>query len=221
MTLGNVGRASYSEFAGKRKLLIVPYVTPTREDERLHEMIRKYWTDALAQVLKLEKSLGAVRHLFHEGSVGGGNDAVEIMEAGNPHGFAQLKAMLDRGVVLQPTEDVECLKETLDLHRCMSVVEVSHVVAERLSAWFEESRKSRYAAIAGNVDRYLKDDEVAILVISPDHEVKFASNIEVVYVVPPVLDTINRWMRETPIDKDAPPPMDQAHEDETPGWAKQ
>jgi hypothetical protein len=221
MTLGNVARASYSDFAGKRKLLIVPYVTPTREDERLHEMIRTYWTDALAQVAKLEATLGEVKHLFHEGSVGEGQEAVEILEAGNPHGYVQLKELIGRGATLEPTEDVECLKETLDLHRCMSVVQVSQVVAERLAAWFEESRKARYAAIAGAVDRYVKENEVAVLVISPDHEVKFAEDVEVVYVVPPVLDRINRWMRETPLDDDAPPPMDQAPEDETPGWAKQ
>jgi hypothetical protein len=65
---------------------------------------------------------------------------------------------------------------------------------------------ARYAAIAGNVDRYLKENELAVLVISPDHEIKFADNIEIVYVVPPILDTINRWMRETPIDFTAPSP---------------
>ena len=210
MTLGNVARASYSDFVGKRKLFIVPYVTPTRADERLHEMIRTYWTDALAQVQKLETTLGEVRHLFHEGSVGEGEEAVDILEAGNPHGYHQLKAMLTRGAVLEPTEDVECLKETLDLHRCMSVVQVSQIVAEKLATWFEESRKSRYAAIAGNVDRYVKEDETAVLVVSPDHEVKFADDIEVIYVVPPVLDRINRWMRETPLEDEGPPLKDQA-----------
>ena len=206
MTLGNIGLASHREFAGKRKLLIVPYVTATRDDESLHEMVRAYWTDALAQVRKLEVSLGGVRYLFHEGFVGEGQESAEILETGNPHGYAELKAMVDRGVVLEPTEDIECLKETLDLHRCMSVVEVSHTVADRLSQWFEESRMARYAAIAGNVDRYLKENELAVLVISPDHEIKFADNIEIVYVVPPILDTINRWMRETPIDFTAPSP---------------
>jgi hypothetical protein len=206
MTLGNIGRASHRDFAGKRKLLIVPYVTATRDDESLHEMVRAYWTDALAQVRKLEVSLGGVRYLFHEGFVGEGQESAEILETGNPHGYAELKAMVDRGVVLEPTEDIECLKETLDLHRCMSVVEVSHTVADRLSQWFEESRMARYAAIAGNVDRYLKENELAVLVISPDHEIKFADNIEIVYVVPPILDTINRWMRETPIDFTAPSP---------------
>jgi hypothetical protein len=117
MTLGNIGRASHRDFAGKRKLLIVPYVTATRDDESLHEMVRAYWTDALAQVRKLEVSLGGVRYLFHEGFVGEGQESAEILETGNPHGYAELKAMVDRGVVLEPTEDIECLKETLDLHR--------------------------------------------------------------------------------------------------------
>ncbi len=207
MTLGNVGRASNNDLSGKRTLLIVPYVTPTREDEHLHEMVRQYWADALSQMLKLENSLGEVKYLFHEGSVGEGPGAFELLELGNLHGYAQLEKIIERGAVLKPTEDIECLKETLDLHRCMSVVEASQTVSERLSAWFEESRKARYAVIAGNIDRYLKDDEVGVLVISPDHEVSFAGNIEVVYVVPPILDTINKWMRDTPMDLDAPTPI--------------
>jgi hypothetical protein len=66
MTLGNVGRASYAEFAGKRKLLIIPFVTPTRDDPTLHEMVATYWQDAFAQVDRLQVGLGEVRHLFHE-----------------------------------------------------------------------------------------------------------------------------------------------------------
>jgi hypothetical protein len=175
-------------------------------------MVRTYWTDAFAQVRKLEASLGGVRYLFHEGFVGEEQETDEILEAGNPHGYVELKAIIERGAELKPTEDVGCLKETLDLHRCMSVVKDSHTVAERLSQWFEESRTARYAAIAGNIDRYLKENELAVLVISPDHEVKFAENVEVVYVVPPILDTINRWMRDTPLEFTAPPPMDQEPE---------
>ena len=226
MTLGNVGKASYAEFAGKRKVLIIPYVTPTRDDEELDTMIRTYWSDAIAKVQSLQVGLGEVRHLFHEGSVGEGAEAVEILQHGNPHGFHQLKTLIEQGAVLEPTEDVECLKETLDLHRCMSVVEVSHLVAQRLAAWFEESRVKRYTAIATNVDQRVEENGVAVLVISPDHEVKFPSNVETVYVVPPILDRINKWLRDHPVTSDVasdkPDPVpERAPDDETPGGARQ
>ncbi len=233
MTLGTVGKASYSEFAGKRKLLIVPYVTPTRADPTLDEMVRTYWQDAIDQVRKLEVGLGEVRHVFHEGSVGEGPEATAILEQGNPHGYPHLRKIFDKGATLEPTEDVECLKETLDLHRCMAVVETSQSVARRLTEWFEDSRKNRYSAIADRVSERLDENEVGMLIISPDHEVRFADDIEVVYVVPPILDKINMWLRDNPPTVDgakppdgaAPPEaeeavVDQSSEDETPGWAK-
>ena len=225
MTLGNVGRALTADFAGKRKVLIIPYVTPTREDERLSEMVVTYWTDAVAKVRGLQAGLGNVTHLFHEGSVGTGAEALETLKRGNPHGFQQLNTLILNGVLLEPTEDVECLKETLDLHRCMAVVEVSNIVAERLAAWFEESRGKRYAAIAANVDQRLEENGVAVLVMSPDHEVKLPKNVEVVYVVPPILDRINQWLRDHPNSSDvasdkAEPLPEIAPDDEMPGWAR-
>ena len=218
MTLGNVGRASYSEFAGKRKLLVVPYVTATRDDAALHKMIDTYWSDALAQVRKLQVGLGEVRHLFHEGSLGEGEEAEGVLELGNPAGYPQLEHLIREGAVLEPTEDTECLKETLDLHRCLSVVQASDLVLQRLLGWFEESRQRRYAAIANQVSERLAENGVGVLVISPDHEVKFAADIEVVHVVPPILDRINRWIQDHPRGADATglPPTD----DETPDWAK-
>ena len=226
MTLGSVGKASYAEFAGKRKLLLVPYVTPTRDDSELDEMVRTYWQDAIEQVRKLEVGLGDVRQVFHEGSVGEGEEATAVLEKGNPHGYPHLRKMFDAGAKLAPTEDVECLKETLDLHRCMAAVQASQSVAKRLMEWFEESRKSRYAAIAAHVDERLVENGVGMLVISPDHEVRFADDIEVVYVVPPVLDKINKWLRDHPVTPEGPATSDGAAppagapEDETPGWAK-
>ena len=51
MTLGNVGKASYGSFAGKRKLLIIPYVVAVQDSPELVEMVQSYWKDAVAQVL--------------------------------------------------------------------------------------------------------------------------------------------------------------------------
>ena len=217
MTLGDVGRASYAEFAGKRKVLIVPYIVATRPDPELVALVAEYWADAFAQVRKLETGLGEVGHLFHEGSVAAGEDGLEVLERGNPVGFPHLKELLDRGARLEPTEDVEALKETLDLHRCIAVVEASASVMRRLLDWFDEIRQRRYAAIAYNVVRHTEENGVAILVISPDHEVAFTNDAEVVYVAPPVLDRINAYLRDHPPYEAAPTDQSPPPNEETVG----
>ena len=214
VTLGNVGKASSGEFAGKRKLLLIPYVAAVREDQELKELVAAYWAEAAEQVRKLEASFGEVRHLFHEGSVGGGDEAVNVLEEGNPAGFPHLRQMLDRGASLEPTEDVEVLRETLDLHRCMLVVQASQQVRDRLVEWLEEARTRRYSAIAERVGERIGDNGVAVLVISPDHRVQFPSDVEVVYVAPPSLDRISRWMREHPPGEAASPDAPSTGEEE-------
>lgn len=225
MVLGNVGRASSEDFQGKRKVLLIPYVTATRNDAELHALITQYWEEALAQVRKLESSLGTVKHLFHEGSVGDGPEAREVLEQGNAPGYPYLKQLIDDGAAIQPTEGVEVLKETLDLHRCLSVVQASHAVLDRLLEWFEDCRKRRYEEIAANIYQHMAPDDAGVLVIAPDHQVQFEQDVQVIYVAPPALDRINRWLREHPIDAPAPGPPPESEraeveQDDTPGWAR-
>ena len=198
MALGNVGKGTYAEFAGKRKLLLVPYVAALRDDAELHGLIAAYWEEAFAQVAKLEESLGAVRHVFHEGSVGEGEESAKVLERGNPAGFPHVNAVVARGATLEPTEDADVLAETLDLHRCIAVVQASRSVQERLIEWFEEARQRRYAFIARRINEAMEPDSVGLLVISPDHRVQFDADVGVIYVAPPTLDKINTWLRDHP-----------------------
>ncbi len=203
MALGNVGKGSYAEFAGKRKLLLVPYVAAVRDDAELNSLIAAYWEEAFAQVAKLEESLGSVRHVFHEGSVGEGEESAKVLEEGNPAGFPHVHAVVERGARLESTEDAEVLRETLDLHRCIAVVQASRSVQERLIEWFEEARARRYAFIARRISEAMAPNAVGLLVISPDHRVQFDADIGVIYVAPPTLDRINNWLRDHP---PGPPP---------------
>ena len=203
MALGNVGKGSYAEFAGKRKLLLVPYVAAVRDDAELDGLIAAYWEEAFAQVAKLEESLGAVRHVFHEGSFGEGEESVKVLERGNPAGFPHVRAVIERGARLESTEDPDVLRETLDLHRCIAVAQASRSVQERLVEWFEEARTRRYAFIARRISEVMEADAVGLLVISPDHRVQFEADVGVIYVAPPTLDRINTWLRAHP---PGPPP---------------
>ena len=91
------------------------------------------------------------------------------------------------------------LRETLDLHRCLAVVQASRSVQERLVEWFEEARARRYAFIAQRIGEAMEPDAVGLLVISPDHRVQFEADVGVIYVAPPALDRINTWLRDHPL----------------------
>ena len=114
--------------------------------------------------------------------------------------------MVERGATLEPTEDADVLKETLDLHRCIAVVQASRSVQERLIEWFEEARRRRYAFIARRISEAMEPDSVGVLVISPDHGVQFDADVGVIYVAPPTLDRINSWLRDHPRGPAPEPP---------------
>lgn len=192
----------------KRILYLIPYVASSRPEAEEHALVEEYWHEAVEEVERL--SVGApVRHIFHEGSISSGQEALAVLEQGNASGFRYLKRLLEACAQLEPTEDVESLKATLDLHRCMSVVQASDKVAERLMHWFEETRKERYQGIAQKVNGALRTGGSGVLVISPDHQVQFAQDIDVVYVAPPALDRLTRWLRDHATAPDSSGPGDE------------
>ncbi|MDE2766091.1 MAG: hypothetical protein OXI25_06655 [Chloroflexota bacterium] len=198
MTLGNVGRPSAAEFAGQRKLLLVPFVSAAAEEQddgELRPLVERYWSEAAEQVGNLERQLGSVTRLYHEGAVAGGEAELALLERANPAAYPFVKATVERGAELQATEDAETLLEAIDLQRCLLVVQGSRAVAERLHEWLADARKRRYDAIARAVGDTLPPGGVGLLVISQDHQVQFPPDVRVFYVAPPALDQLDRWLR--------------------------
>ena len=198
MTLGDVGRASTDQFAGKRKLFLVPFVSAVRPEEEYQELVSRYWSEVSTQVRNLERSLGSVARVFHEGTTDAGENALSELERGNPPAGPFLKETVERGASVQAVEDAELLKETLDLHRCLLVVQESQKVAQRVSEWFADVRRQRYETISRRINEALGANEVGLLVISPDHQVQFPEDVQVLYVSPPAFDEIGRWLRDHP-----------------------
>ena len=100
-----------------------------------------------------------------------------------------------RGAVLEATENLDVLLETLDLQRCLMMPLASPAVAAKLQDWYSESNRKRYEHIGAQLDATLGEDEVGLLLISERHQVQFPSDIEVFYVSPPALDEFRRWMQ--------------------------
>ncbi len=195
MTLGDIGRPTVDQFAGLRRLLLVPFVSAVHDDDELHALIERYWEEAARQVRNLEERLGKLGQVYLEGAVVGGESEVEAIERASPAAGPFVRGAIERGATLRKTEDADTLLEAVDLQRCIMVAQASPLVARRLFDWLADARKRRYETIARRIDETLPAEGVAVLVISQDHQVQFANDIRVFYVAPPVLDQIQRWIR--------------------------
>jgi hypothetical protein len=198
MTLGSVGKASTDQFAGARKLMLVPLVMAVHDESEFVELVNRYWNEAGQQVRNLESGLGRIAHVFHEGTVDEGEAGLTALERGAAPSFPLVKEVWGRGAQVQAVEETETLLETLDLQRCLLVAQASTTVGQRLYEWYTAARKRRYETMIQRIRGALQEDEVGLLVIGQDHQLQFPPDIQVFYVAPPSLNDIDRWLRDHP-----------------------
>ena len=194
--LGRISRPSADQFRGRRKLLLVPLVYgPQTDDPDGAAALQNYWEQAQTQVAALETALGALQHIYHESLTAGGEEGLEQLGATDQRSHRFIHDKCQAGAVLEATENLDVLLETLDLQRCLMMPLASPAVAAKLQDWYSESNRKRYEHIGAQLDATLGEDEVGLLLISERHQVQFPSDIEVFYVSPPALDEFRRWMQ--------------------------
>ena len=199
--LGRIERPSAEHYRGRRKLMLVPLVySPAPDEPEGAAALQNYWEQMQAQVAALENALGGLQHIYHESITVGGDEGMAQLQAGDlrSHGFIARKSgpsASSGGAVLEATEDIEILLETLDLQRCLMIPMASPTVAARLQEWHTDANRRRYEHIAARIDETLGEDGVGLLLISERHQVQFPDDIEVFYVSPPALDDFRRWLQ--------------------------
>ena len=194
--LGRINRPTVEQYRGRRKLILVPLVySPAADEPDGAAALQNYWEQAQTQAAALETALGGLQHVYHESVTAGESEGLEQLRAGDlrSHAFVSLKC--ESGAVLEATEDIEILLETLDLQRCLMIPMASPNVASRLQEWHAEANHRRYEHIADRIDSTLDEDGVGLLLISERHQVQFPPDIEVFYVSPPALDEFRRWLQ--------------------------
>ena len=193
--LGRIQRPPVSQYDGRRKLLLVPLIYgPQADDPAGAEVLQNYWEQMLTQVAALETALGGLQHIYHEGLTVGGDEGLEQLGAADQRSHGFIASKTQSGAVLEATEDMDVLLETLDLQRCMMIPLASSSVGSRLQEWHADSNRQRYEHIANQIDSTLGDNETGLLLISERHQVQFPSDLEVFYVSPPALDEYRRWL---------------------------
>ena len=219
--LGRINRPAADQYAGRRKLLLVPLVySPQANDREGAAALQNYWEQMQVQVAALESALGGLQYVYHESVTVGGAEGLEHLRAGDQRSHAFVAAKCEAGADLAATEDLEALLETLDLQRCMMIPLASPSVASRLQEWHAESNRKRYEHITSVIDTTLGDDAVGLLMISERHQVQFPADIEVFYVSPPALDEFRRWLQNWLAQQQAAASAQasanlEEHEDET------
>ena len=204
--LGRISRPTAAQYEGRRKLLLVPlmYGPPAEAPDGV-AALQKYWTEMQLQVDSLQAALGGLHHIYHESLFQGGQEGLEYLEKADQRSHQFVKAKCESGAVLEDTEDAATLAETLDLQRCLMIPLASEKVALRLHEWFNESNRSRYENIAGQIDTTLGENEVGMLLVSERHQIQFPEDIEVFYVSPPALDEFHRWLQNWVAQQQKPP----------------
>ena len=222
--LGRITRPATANYQGKRKLLLAPLVNLAVPAESMPpegaEILARYWDQVDVQVRAVQNALGSVTHVYHENLPEGGDAGLGYLEA-TAQGSHELTAgLVQAGAVLETTESMEILAETLDLQRCLMQPLMSPAVAGRLQEWFGDANRRRYEFVADAIDNTLGDDETGLLLINERHQVQFPTDIEVIYIAPPTLDEFRRWlqnwseqlqreMAQPPAEPDDPDPPDQ------------
>ena len=194
--LGRISRPAADQYRGRRKLILVPLVySPAPDEPDGAAALQNYWQQAQIQVAALENALGGLQRLYHESVTEGESAGLEQLRAGDlrSHSFISLKC--ETGAVLEATEDIEILLETLDLQRCLMMPMASIAVAARLQEWHADANRRRYEHIASRIDSTLEEDGIGLLLISERHQVQFPADLEVFYVSPPALDEFRRWLQ--------------------------
>ncbi len=186
-----------SQYLGRRKLFLVPHFPfPPDVPDELKSLLEKYWTELRDHINNLERSLGAVGHVFHEMLFVEGEEGLGILEQLSPQGHSFIKSMCSSTATLEATEDGDNLQENADWQRCLSIGLASEKVMNLAMEGYQETTQKRYEHIGSRIDETLKENETGVLFIREDHRVQFASDIQVFYVAPPALNELKRWLND-------------------------
>lgn len=195
--LGRIEKPEVEQYRRERKLLFVPLLFSMSDAPAdFIQKCSRYWEEIDAQLGNLESKLGAVTRVYHELILAGGEAGCKAIEELNSASYRIVRRLLDGQAELQPIEDVALLTEFMDWSRCLAIGLQNETVFARVYESYEDVLKRRYEDIAKKIDETLKESETGLLLMREGHSVQFPRDIQVLYVSPPSLDEIKRWLRD-------------------------
>ena len=201
--LGKIEKPQASEFVSERKLYFVPLTSTWPEAPPDYtERFDKYWAQVAEQLDALELKLGMTKKLYHEFIATGGKEGVKMVGQLNRESDRIISQRVKQGASLEPIEDEAVLSEFMDWSRCLSIGLQSEQAINAVYGAFTEANKKRNEHVAKRIDETLGAKEAGILFMREGHHVQFPPDIQVIYVAPPALDELKRWLRDQETSKE-------------------
>ena len=224
-TLSQFPKPEADQYAGKRKLFLVPIFTlsPDTPDDG-QQLLERYWSEVRDHVSNLERSLTAAAHVYHEMVSEEGDEGMRLIEFLNIKGYPFIQAMCQSAARLEATEDLALVHENSDWQRCLSIGLMSEKVMSTALEGYRETTRKRFEHIVSRIDETLQEGEAGVLFVREDHGIQFPSNLQVFYVAPPALDALKRWLGDQsraaqsgqpPQDSEAPATGDTEQADQS------
>jgi hypothetical protein len=195
--LGKIGKPEASNFSKGRKLLLISLIYAGKDaPPEYMERFELYWKQVSEQIEKLESKLGKVTRIFHESISTGGEDGLKVIEKLNPKSYLLAKQKLQNNAILEVVEDKELAEESMDWERCLFIGFFSDKVTKKVSEFYVEAFRKRYAHMSKRIDETLQPGGIAILFAREGNLLQFPKDIEVFSIAPPALDEVHRWVRD-------------------------
>ncbi len=113
--LGKIEKPEAGQFAGKRKLCLVPLVFAGKNAPVDYlEKFSRYWEQVARHIATLESRIGNVTAIYCESIVKGGEEGLKSLESLNAACHRIVAEKCRTGARLEATEDKEIAEETID-----------------------------------------------------------------------------------------------------------
>jgi hypothetical protein len=194
---GSAGNTAPGDISTARKVYIVTMVQPSEgAPEGFEKRYDAYWAAIDKQVSQLEEKAGAVAHIFVEGVVGTGDDAMLMVRQSNPGAHTVVNRRVLAGAVLDEYEDAGLFGKVVDWGRCLHIGLINPEVAEEIQGKYDEATRQRSAHLQNRLDAGILESETA-LVFGGGSDTNVPDGVEKFLISPPELDELERWVKKT------------------------
>ena len=195
--LGKIEKPNSELFSQKKKLFIIPLLfSSDKAPQEFKDMFVRYWQDAAEQLNKIEKSLGNPKYIFHEAISDNSHHSLTTLQRLNSGSYPIIQKEMEKGAQLSVLENHELVLAATDWERFMMIGIASEEVARIASENYVQTTDRRYAAMSENISKTLQEAEIALLFLREYQYLKLTTDIEIFNIAPPVLNDINKWLRD-------------------------
>ena len=200
--IGKIEKLSVGHFRKPgKKLYLVPLLIPVDKSEKsvpedYPTKVETYWREVKNRIGDLQAKLGGINKIYHELIDVGGKKGFEAIKSLSKKSYQITRTLSQKGAALEAVEDGDLVRESMDWARCLAIYPQSERALRKISQFYVEVMQKRDAYITKRIDDTLKDNEIGILFIRENNNLKFPSDIEIFRVQPSVLDDIHRCLRD-------------------------